>query len=838
MKTTSARFLAIVSLIITVVTSGMPLAGRAASEVVAWGGNECGQTDVPDGLSNVVAIAAGDTHGLALMADGRLVAWGGIGFGLPDCGQAQVPSGLSNVVAIAAGGYHNLALTADGRVTAWGAGSTDSGSWPDCGQTQVPSGLSNVVAIAAGDAHSLALTADGRVMAWGDDYIRGFWGPFWSGQAVVPRGLSNVVAIAAGAWHSLALTAEGRVVAWGLGQSSVPISLSNVVAISAAAGHDLALTAEGRVFAWGGNGYGQTNVPSGLSNVVAIVAEDCRSLALTADGRVVLWGTEEPTNAPSGLSDAVAIAAGDYHDLALTGLPPGLAAPALVGSPFLVATTERPFHYRIIAKNGVSAYGASGLPTGLGLDSETGLITGQPSEVGTFSIVLSATNTLGSTARTVTLYVNEPAAPSIASSGVLLPVLGAEFNYPVVAYNSPEWYGATGLPPGLVIDAQSGVVSGVPTAFGDYAVSLTASNRYGVGTGSVTIRVAPVVEDPSFRLDVPNGLSNVVAITAGLDHRLALTAAGRVVAWGNSIHGQHGQSDIPDALSNVVAIAAGEFHNLALTSEGRVVAWGAGLTNAGSYPDYGQSQVPVGLSNAVAIAAEMHSLALQADGTVVAWGWNDYAEADVPSGLSNVVAIAAGAVHSLALTADGRVVAWGRKEGGVTDVPNWLSNVVAIAASGVHSLALTSDGMVVGWGNGDPSIMPGGWGSVVAIAAGPYVGGWALTSDGRMLSWDGGANVSAVLSNIAAIATGHHEGWLALLRQPTVPTPRLELFRETSGLALQAHGAPGISCQLLRASHLTGPWLPAQPVTFTNNVQFLRAPDTSQPAQFFRLLRK
>ena len=59
-----------------------------------------------------------------------------------------------------------------------------------------------------------------------------------------------------------------------------------------------------------------------------------------------------------------------------------------------------------------------------------------------------------------------------------------------------------------------------------------------------------------------------------------------------------------------------------------------------------------------------------------------------------------------------------------------------------------------------------------------------------------------------------------------------------SGLELQAHGAPGISCQLLRASRLPGPWLPTEPVTFTNNVQLLRAPDTSEPAQFFRLLRK
>ena len=59
-----------------------------------------------------------------------------------------------------------------------------------------------------------------------------------------------------------------------------------------------------------------------------------------------------------------------------------------------------------------------------------------------------------------------------------------------------------------------------------------------------------------------------------------------------------------------------------------------------------------------------------------------------------------------------------------------------------------------------------------------------------------------------------------------------------SGLELQAHGAPGISCQLLRAPGLPGPWLPTQPVTFTNTAQLLHAPAPSEPAQFFRLLRR
>ena len=46
----------------------------------------------------LVAIAAGGTHSLALKQDGTVVAWGNYQFG-----QTDVPLGLANVVAIAAG---------------------------------------------------------------------------------------------------------------------------------------------------------------------------------------------------------------------------------------------------------------------------------------------------------------------------------------------------------------------------------------------------------------------------------------------------------------------------------------------------------------------------------------------------------------------------------------------------------------------------------------------------------------------------------------------------------------------------------------------------------------
>jgi hypothetical protein len=299
--------------------------------VIAWGDNRTGQGTVPSGLSDVVAIAAGEWHNLALKADGTVVAWGY---------NAGVPSDLNNVVAIGAGGYHNMALKADGTVRAWGAN--------DYGQINVPAGLNNVVSVKGGWVHSLALKADGTVVAWG----RGT-----EGQATVPGDLNNVVAIAAGEYHNLALKADGTVTAWGhngFGQTTVPASLgNNVVAIAGGGLHSLALKSDGTVAAWGWNHHGQATVPAGLRDVVAIAGGAEHSLALKSDGTVVGWGANDgwanndpncaiiggpcerkytgQIDVPAGLNNVVAIAAGVFHSIALTAqnVVPAPPAPEL-----------------------------------------------------------------------------------------------------------------------------------------------------------------------------------------------------------------------------------------------------------------------------------------------------------------------------------------------------------------------------------------------------------------------------------------------------------------------------------------------------------------------------
>ena len=240
------------------------LAVTASGNVLAWGLNDYGQTNVPGGLSVVRAVAGGHDHSLALRTNGTVVAWGD-----NSLGQTNVPADLTNAIAIAAGAFHSAALRADGTVTCWG--------YDFYGQTDVPIGLNNAVAIACGNAFSLALTSDGRVVGWGDDFY---------GQTDIPPDLTNAVAISAGGFHGLAARAAGSVRSWGYddyGQAEAPADLTNAVAVAAGYYHSLALRSDGRIQQWGDTGLGQASPPTIAAPVLGLSAGYAHSLALLDD---------------------------------------------------------------------------------------------------------------------------------------------------------------------------------------------------------------------------------------------------------------------------------------------------------------------------------------------------------------------------------------------------------------------------------------------------------------------------------------------------------------------------------------------------------------------------
>lgn len=639
----------------------IPSFSMFAQNVVGWGFNHLGQATPPAAATNVIAVAAGETHSMVLRSNGTVLSWGSI---------SNVPTDVTNVIAIAAGLNHNLVLRGDGRVRAWG-------NTADPGLTNLPTSLSNVVAIAAGSLHNVILRSNGTVFASGSNT---------HGQSTVPTNLTQVVAVAAGPTHSMALRKDGSVVIWGLSSfpvanhSYVPSSLSNkepVISLVAGTLDNLAVRWNGRLFSWNWNG--PTKIPAAATNVVAAAAGTNCYFAVRGDGTIVSWslGPSGLINVPLAARNVFAVAVGPRHALAVTGDgaprifgPTSYRVSDAVGNPLSLKARVNgiePFSYQWFADGQpmanetnaavrrIAALGTDNVSYHFVVSNALGSATSAPAKIRILPVNVWGHNS-GNQRGIPDLVTN---AVAIAAGGFHL--LGVRENGAVVAWgkNSDK---QVSVPP-----QATNVVT--VAAGGNHSLALRAD-------GSV------VAWGRNFdgQTNVPSSATNVIAVAAGSMHSVALKADGTVVAWG---HGVYGETNVPATLRDVTAIAAGYHHNLALKKDGTVVAWG----NDEEY------SVPTTATNLIMISAGWgHSLALRADGAVIAWGDNSYGQIDVPASATNVVQLAAGWAHSFALRADGTVIAWGKGFNGSTNVPADLRNATSIAAGEDFGVALVNVG--------------------------------------------------------------------------------------------------------------------------------------------------
>ena len=240
--------------------------------LVTWGMNKEFQANIaPCCGSGIDDIATGSNFAVVLKG-GRVFGWGS-----NSLKQLTFPKTTAkDIIAIAAGQAHVLAVTKKGAVIAWG----DNKSM----QTKVPKSLKGVVAVAGGASHSLALTTKGTVVAWGSNT---------SGQTKVPPTLKDVTAISGGLDHSIALKKDGMVVAWGgnaYGQSTVPTILRDVKTISAGTQFSMALKNDGTAFGWGRNDSNQITIPAGFTGFFSVNAGYANSIIGLRNGGILVLG--------------------------------------------------------------------------------------------------------------------------------------------------------------------------------------------------------------------------------------------------------------------------------------------------------------------------------------------------------------------------------------------------------------------------------------------------------------------------------------------------------------------------------------------------------------------
>ncbi|MBK9131254.1 MAG: hypothetical protein IPM20_06400 [Gammaproteobacteria bacterium] len=196
------------------------------------------------GLANVVSIAAGALHTCAAIGDGTVKCWGynqrgqvgaSTSFNSSTSGVSTptTVSGINNAVAVAAGQSHTCALLADGSAKCWGYDSDGQLGDGTTITTFTPvsvSGLANAVAMTAGALHSCALLNDGSLKCWGDNEYGqlGDGGASDSGTPAAVLWIKTATAISAGSNHTCAVLSDASMRCWGynnLGQLGTAVKV-------------------------------------------------------------------------------------------------------------------------------------------------------------------------------------------------------------------------------------------------------------------------------------------------------------------------------------------------------------------------------------------------------------------------------------------------------------------------------------------------------------------------------------------------------------------------------------------------------------------------------------
>ena len=276
------------------------------------------------GFTNWVQISAAVRHTVAVRANGQAWAWGynfygqlGDGTTTDRSSPVSVVGGFTDWVQISAGNSHTVAVRANGQAWTWGLnffGQLGDNTTTDrSSPVSVVGGFTDWVQISAGSFHTTAVRANGQAWGWGYNHYGRLGDGTTTGRSSpvsVVGGFTDWVQISAGHIHTAAVRANGQAWGWGynaggqLGDDtttnrSSPVSVvggfTDWVQIDAGSGHTAAVRANGQAWCWGMNSSGRLG-----------------------DGTIN--DSSSPVSVVGGFTDWVQISA-NYHTVAIRSQP-------------------------------------------------------------------------------------------------------------------------------------------------------------------------------------------------------------------------------------------------------------------------------------------------------------------------------------------------------------------------------------------------------------------------------------------------------------------------------------------------------------------------------------
>jgi alpha-tubulin suppressor-like RCC1 family protein len=672
-------------------------AGTITSTAVSPAGSAT-RADISVALSNKLVSLASN------VATARLTSSNPHGFGVGNVvavtGAGGVLDGQKTITAVSTTSTFDFIPQTNYTARAV-TSSSPTASVTTC-STACPSAPTGVLSVAAGIGYSVAQTAD-SVYTWGNTTAttynrlgRAISGTYISSPKVVALGAGCVPsAIAAGRYTAAVVCANNTIRTWGdntygqrgsgtaagthttLLESVSGISLNaseNISKVDFSTDTAFALTSTGRIFSWGRNWYRLLGISSlyaalnlrttaavttraiatGGATVTDLVADSSNALFIDSADVVWSWGNPTTSLGARGVS-GTCIAAG------ICGTDDGMKFDRIdTASDVRIAMADATDNSSVFVMSDGSVWTSGSIGSTAGTyflgDGTTGsrILPGKidlPFGVDT-ATPSSQINQLSCSRLHCLIAVAFSGASTIygwgdGSSRQLIVGSTTDYAYPIAIKNNlanPRI--AAGYQFSLYVDIGANGAGG--TAYGWGA----NSSRRAVPTATATTSLTTLTEVKDMTIPAsPATVSDIIAISAGYLHTVALRANGTLMTWGYNNFGQLGAGttntatyfatpSLPTGKVAAQIVAQGD-STLIRCSDGTLVGWGSaarGVLASGSTASlltptsvasgYSFNYIDIaGLGGTATASSYRNSgVGILTSGAVVTWGANTYGQ--------------------------------------------------------------------------------------------------------------------------------------------------------------------------------------------------------------------